>query len=110
LQRSRTQFIGIALAFASHFDDPLGYDLSDYFGLPIVMKAMADPVKRCAHRLGCLVIKRRIVEKRKDVGHWASSRSSPRGDRRSAALPRADLRVDAAAKAGSMAAQWLPNG
>jgi hypothetical protein len=29
LQRSRAQFIGIALALASHFDDPLGDDLPD---------------------------------------------------------------------------------
>jgi hypothetical protein len=29
LQRSRAQFIGIALALASHFDDPFGDDLPD---------------------------------------------------------------------------------
>jgi hypothetical protein len=33
------------------------------------MQGMARAVKRFAHRLGCIVIKRRILEKRKDIGH-----------------------------------------
>jgi hypothetical protein len=70
LQRSRTQFIGIALALASDFDDPLGDDLPDQIGLPIVMKGMARAIKRFAHRLGCIVIERRTLEKRKDISHW----------------------------------------
>jgi hypothetical protein len=46
------------------------------------MKGLAREIKGFAHDLRCIVIERRTLEKRKDISHWASSRS-PRGAGRS---------------------------
>src|SRR6266446_10631991 len=44
------------------------------------MKGLARAIKGFAHDLGCIVIERRTLEKRKDISHWGlSSRSPPRG-------------------------------
>jgi hypothetical protein len=42
------------------------------------MKGLARAIKGFAHHLGCIVIECGTLEKRKDISHWASSRSPPR--------------------------------
>jgi hypothetical protein len=64
--------IGVALAAASHFDDPLRDDFPDQIGLPNVMKGMACAIKRFAHRSGCIVIERSTWKKRKKIGHMTN--------------------------------------
>jgi len=34
------------------------------------MKGLARAIRRLAHRLRCIVIERRTLEKRKDISHW----------------------------------------